>query len=239
MTDLVLGGPVANRDWILPTWFNHVFAACETAHLEPEFVFVVPEWDKKTIWEINDCTGGYVDMIKVDEPPLPDHRNWGPTRVTHLVELRNSLLRRVRQIGPQYFWSLDSDILPRKDALVNALEVFDKRGVDAVGMHLYMSMIGRHHGSKGFLSPGNQLTTRKVEETQLQGVYPTDVVMGSFVARPAAYKIDYQFNKEGEDVGWAIACRDEGLKFMWDARALCKHVMNPANLDKVDERVGF
>jgi hypothetical protein len=251
MADLVVGCPVARRDWIMPTWFTYVMIACDKAGLEPEFVFVVPKWDEDTKECISTCLDAGAnmwkfDVIETDEPHVPERREphpggyWSRQRLEGMVELRNQLLRRVRQIAPRFFWSLDSDILPAPNALahaVNSAELHPDCG--AVGMHTYMSETGLRIDASRAQLVGNALRGRQVYDSELEGDYPTDVVMGAIVMKPAAYNIDYSYNFQGEDVGWAINCHAAGVKFRWCAPALCKHVMNRGMLNTIDRRIGF
>lgn len=244
MASIVIGCPVSGRAWILDKWFSHQIEACNNADLVPEFVFVVPKEDTADQEVIKQCCGdvkkgGFkVDIIETEEPPRPPRRTWSASRYQHMVILRNTLLRRVRQIGPTYFWSIDSDILAAPDALMYAKAVIDTRDCSAVGMHLYLSMVGRFHSSRAEIV-NNHLCNRQVHESMFEGTYPTDAVMASVLMGPKAYNVDYQFHDEGEDVGYSVAAREAGLHFLWCGKALCKHCMEPDALNKFDNRVGF
>jgi hypothetical protein len=243
MNDIVIGCPVANRAWVLPKWFEHVFDACNEAVLMPHFVFVVPPGDRETKDVIRDSVARsslrpYCEMLIDNTPPPPPVRRWNRQRFEQMVVLRNQLLKRVRQIGPSYFWSLDSDMLCHYRALAEAREVLDTKDCSAVGMHAYMSMVGREHGSKRQLI-GEKSGNARVHDSELGNVYPADVVMASVLMGPKAYLVDYQMDLDGEDTGWAKACKAKGLRFMWAGNALCKHILEPEMLDREDWRVGF
>lgn len=251
MADLVIGAPARRREWIIEPYLEHVMEACGQAHVEPEFVFVVPK-DDPTIDLIRSrmsepfAGGAKVDFILTDEEPAPhDKRTWGPVRMRLMVDLRNRLLRRVRQLAPLAFLSLDTDILIAPGAIQAALEGLQcYRGTDvsgkpwqydAVGMRTYMSILGNQFPSQGQLV-NNHLMNRT---DWIKGTHPADVIMAAKLMGPAAYKVDYEFHTEGEDVGWSVACARFGVKLGYCADAKAKHVMRPIDLTALDERVGF
>jgi len=71
----------------------------------------------------------------------------------------------------------------------------------AVGMHLYMSSVGREHPSKAMLG-GNAMVFRPVTETELHGSQKVDVLMGSILMTPQAYHVEYEYTpRRGRRVG--------------------------------------
>jgi hypothetical protein len=91
---LLVGCPVAQRQWILPTWFNHVRTAADVAGIEPAFVFVVHPQDRS--WN---CILEHAPDATLIEPPFNrgnDVRTWTPQRYVQMVTLRNLLLAGVR-----------------------------------------------------------------------------------------------------------------------------------------------
>jgi hypothetical protein len=158
-------------------------------------------------------------------------------RYHHMVELRNQLLGRVRQIAPRHFWSLDSDILPAPDALEKALKEIPR--FDAVGMRTYMTPRGYEFSSRGEIVK-EALTRDRTDGKLVNGpAVPVGVIMASKLLTQKAYSIDYRVHTHGEDVGWSESCRQAGLTLGWAPEARCKHIMSPDRLDEHDERVGF
>lgn len=240
MTNLVVGCPLMKRGWVLPTWFHHVMRSCDNALLSPEFVFVVPRDDDDSLDALERAKHTYgrpIDTILTDEPVVDHNHHWMSERYHQMVILRNLLLQRVRQMAPIYFWSLDSDLLPAEEALSDTLGVLEKDHFDAVGMLAYMTPLGTDIASKGSLQK-NRLTNRKHLETAPPS-YPVDVIMASKVMTSPAYRVDYIYHSDGEDVGWSLTCKEAGLKLGWNSRAACKHVMKKQELSRLDPRVGF
>lgn len=234
---LVVGCPVKDRAWIIPTWFEHMHAACTATGLDPHVVFVGdPETDPYTFNAIvaevvrHKLTVSYATVPGDGEPYT---RDWTPERYDHMVLLRNVLLQHVRELNPALFWSLDSDILPAESALESAISLLGR--FDAVGMRCFMtSGADLSCPSFGMINDGG--LTRG---DQPEGHFPCDVIMASKLMTRKAYMVDYVVHSQGEDVGWSIAARAAGCILGWDGRSGSKHVMSPSELSLVDARVGF
>lgn len=227
---LLVGCPVAHRDWVLPRWFDHVEAACVVADVEPEFVFVCDRRDPS--WA---C----IEMLAPDARIVPcvttrgrDERQWNPRRYVEMASLRNELLRAVRQAKPDAFLSLDSDILLHPAQLGLLLESLQR--FDAVGGRCYMTKTGVKFPSYAMLGKSGSL-----QRPDAVGVFEVDVIMAIKLMGPAALEVHYQVDAQGEDIGWSKACRGHGLRLGWDGRVAAKHVMAPYMLELTDARVGF
>lgn len=251
---LVVGCPVSSRAWILPRWFYHVELAALTVSddLKPEYAFVVSMNDAETIDAIDKFQQAVPDRpistVYTDEPARKDVRMWNEDRYQEMVGLRNLLLHAVRERNPDYFLSLDSDILLRPDSLDVALQEIGD--ADALGLHTYMDRparppagmqvqlgIGRHLASKADLK-GQQLINRLHFETY-EETHKVGVIMAAKLMKPSAYNIDYRWHLQGEDTGWSTACTEAGLKLVWCPKACAKHIFTPADLGREDYRVGF
>lgn len=229
----------------MPTWFDHVEAAAEVAGVDPSYVFVVPSGDE-TIPVLMARAHSY-RMVLTDEAEPFEGRGWHlQERVRHMVGLRNQMLATVREDEPEVFLSLDSDVLLAPAALADLLESL--AGYDAVGGGTFMTPPeqgppnlnvrgrGEQFPSCGWVRGQDGLHRRWMEH---RGVIPVGVIMAVKAMGPAAYAIDYRFSRDGEDVGWSVAAGQAGLRLGWDNRHPSKHVINPADLDRVDERCGF
>jgi hypothetical protein len=63
--------------------------------------------------------------------------------------------------------------------------------------------------------------------------------MAAKLMTPDAFRVDYEFDLQGEDVGWSRACARAGLTLGWEGRVISKHVLAPHLLTTRDPRVGF
>lgn len=220
MTDLIIGGPISRREWIIDRWYEHAHRAAERAGLTPTFLHVVNVHDTPTRDRLDP------DSIQVvtEEPKRQDVRTWNHKRYQHMADLRNLGLAAVRERQPRYFLSCDSDILLHPQAIASLIDALDRPALerirfDAVGGKCFMTNTDEYP-SCGMMSRTGGI--RRVDTPN--GVFPVDVIMGLKLMSPAAYAVDYQFHLHGEDIGWCLAARAAGVKIGWDGRVLSNHV---------------
>lgn len=234
---LMVGCPVSHRDWILPLWHEHVVKAAEGVTDDLKFIFLASPDDTETIRVCEEITPF---VVKHRQPPREDVRTWNTLRYEDMKEYRNRLLKEVRQHRPDFFLSLDSDILLHPEAIKGMLEVYtDKssKGCWAVGGKTYMTVVGRSCPSYGQWRESNHNCGIKREE--YSDVLMVDVIMAIKLMSPAAYNVSYAFHHWGEDLGWSSNVRALGGKLWWDGRYVNKHVMERKQLDLIDPRCGF
>lgn len=240
--ELLVGCPVVKRGWILPKWFEHLERAVRDLPVSVRCVFLAGRDDDDSWDAIVKCPFPVLPIM-VDEPRAEDVRQWDVDRYVRMVDIRNKLLENVRIERPDYFLSLDSDILLHPDAIKNALQTIER--FDAVGLACYMTKLnldgGAPNGSTHFPSCGfiGGLTNegafyRKPMET---GAHHVGVIMAAKLMKPSAYSVDYVWDGCGEDIGWSRNCRKHKVRFGWDNRVVNRHVMSPIELDCVDPRV--
>lgn len=230
---LVVGCPVYKRGWVLERWFESVEIAFEVAGVEPVYVFVGDPRDTDSFAVVDRAVDEYERETYVswveENVDAPADRKWSADRYHRMVYIRNELLKIVRKLEPEFFLSVDSDILLHPEAVLNLLVSSDR--FDAVGGKTYMTPTGRSFPSFAHM-PG----LKRVDESS---VFPVDVIMAIKLLNVDAYNTDYVFHSYGEDIGFSLACKDKGLKLGWDGRVASKHIMEPSQLDRVDERCGF
>ncbi len=245
---VAVGCPIRNRAWIFPEWLEHVRIAFDLAGLKPIWVFAIGVDPSGT----DDGTQRLVTDLYKDEPgiwseevepPLDRQRiQWNHDRYEQMVTYRNKLLHLVQAVQPDYFLSLDSDILLHPSALVCLLDTISKpvtiQGLDthydAVGGKAFLSEGSKDITTYGSLSPQGGLRRQNSE-----GVFPVEIIMALKLMNPQAYNIPYKYSRWGEDIGWSQNCNESGLHLGWDGRVCSKHVMHPERLQKVDSRVGW
>lgn len=230
MDELVIGCPVAHREWILDRWFDHVEAACDVAGVKPRYVFAVDLDDAS--WPIIAERAGNVTVLPVPNAKGDDTRVWHERRYRYMVDLRNLILRAVRELEPDAFLSLDSDILIHPQHIESMIEGLSR--FTAVGGKCYMTPGGTKSPSWGRIGRDGGL-----QRIEAQGLFAVDVIMAIKLMSPAAYAIDYAIDLQGEDLGWSRHARRSGVHLGWDGRYCSKHVMRPDLLDPVDDRVGY
>lgn len=236
MTDILVGGPVAGRAWILPYWRDAVEAAMPVG-VRPKYVFAVPTWDTETLGLVESWPAELL-LTKESVPDGCDLRRWADKdRYHEMTILRNYVLRYVRRVAPNFFLSLDSDILLAPDALKEMIETYHVNQAHAVGGFTFLDPIDPTCTNLAqWVNPDLASQFRRVESP---GQHPVDIIMAVKLMGNLAYNINYQYHDYGEDFGWAVAARRAKARIFCDGRSPSKHVMNPKWLDIVDKRVGY
>lgn len=232
---LLVGCPIKNREWCLSEWWFHVEKSAGL--LEPAYLFVCdpdeqPLYD--LIHELAETYKSKLFIVAVDDA-VEYTRNWNHERYHEMVWLRNCLLDAVREIGPDLFLSLDSDILLHPDAIGSMVSKMGEKGFDAIGGKCFLEPSGLHSPNYGMMKRNKDSFTR----TNAEGLIAVDILMAIKLMSSNAYSIDYTWNKSGEDIGWSLECKAAGLKLGWDGTVVNKHLMSREALNKVDVRAGF
>lgn len=233
MRKIVVGCPTKDRAYIIPDWCEHVIESLELAALDYSFLFAV---DKRSQGDIEALTESLrnqtVSFCFVEDKDLLYERDWyNKERYHEMVYLRNSLLKRVRELDPDLFLSVDSDILVDRQLVRNLIEVISKpeSNFDAVGGLCYMGN-KQTYPSFGFLNPDKTVmfgrNSKPMLEKARQETIEVDVIMAIKLMSRAAYNVDYQYHDKGEDVGWSINAWNAGLRLGWDARVSNSHLMS-------------
>lgn len=243
---VAVGCPVRNRAWIFPKWEEHIRAAFAKADLEPIWIFAIgigPNGDDGTQALVTDIfkTGRGL-WTEIAEPQIRDRRHWDKERYEQMVNCRNRLLELVQIAQPDYFLSIDSDILLHEDGLLTLLDTISTprtiRGYetkfDAVGGKTFLSTSNADITTYANLTRHGSLSRK-----DSSGVFPVDVLMAVKLMSPAAYYVPYAYNQFGEDIGWSLNCTNSGLALGWDGRVVSKHVMEKEHINRVDPRIGW
>lgn len=231
---VLVGAPVHERGWVLP----HYFEALRAQGMDLEFLFNLGPGEDTTeqVLAREQTQGGWARFeILLDD--FGDHhakRLWYMKRYETMVRLRNDLLKRVRELEPDYYLSLDTDILLPPGAIRTLVQELERVGADGISPLLYMTDSGTRYPN-----------AMRLDRTER--VLPTDnttqTVPVAFAAKlmtPALYReVDYAAHPSGEDLGWGVAAAQAGFTLAWAPQVKAKHVMNPAMLQRVDPRVGF
>lgn len=250
---IVVGCPVFDRAWILDQWFDHIQEAAFNAGLANEIIYAFVgdrERDPAT-WKIIDERCGIDEVYEFGKPApvaaisrcleaqVPefkpnDTRYWDYPRYQRMSDLRNQLLRLVRSMQPDYFFSVDSDILVHPDQFKELIGVAREEEWDAVGGKVYLSKTGYRAPSYAMVSRQGALQRRDYHD-----VRPVHVIMAVKLMTPKAYAVDYIPDTQGEDTGWGFAARSAGLRVGWTGRVCSKHIFERRLLDVPDRRVGW
>lgn len=245
---IMVGCPIRNREWVFKEWLEHVLVAFLVCKLEPQFVFVVGSSEDATLDLVSEVCDSHPGSEFVVEEEHDRHlqagdRVWHRERYRFMAHVRNRVLGLVRDRDPDYFLSLDSDMLIHPGVLSTAITDLTSgiatphKGTrmwpNAVGAKAYLSIKGKIPNYANMKSQGG------LYRPDQDGCFPVDVIMAIKLMDRQAYHVDYRYHQQGEDIGWSLACREAGLKLAWDGRIASKHIMTPEQLVSIDPRIGW
>ena len=239
---LVIGCPIYKRDWIFPYWA----AAIEKQTIDLSkvgFVFITSSDDEKTInyinlWKKANPKIGMIEVISKDDIAHHEHaqnaRQWTMSKYHNMIALRNCLLSEVRKIQPDYFFSLDSDILLQNQTTIELLISHIKDGADAVSPLMYMTPFGTDFPSvmTWIDEPGKK--AKRLSNYPIGTYFKSDIIMAAKMMSKDVYNnVDYAFHSQGEDLGWCGEAYKNGYKNLYSASYIyAPHIMHPQMIDE-------
>ena len=245
---VIAGCPANGREWIIKQWVQYLAMAGREADVSLSLYLLAPETSVELTRAFTEaCETHDVCPILVtqEEEPREDTRVWNIKRYEVMAQLRNTMLETVRLMQPDYFLSIDSDILIGPGVLPKMISDLEDSEFDAVGSKCYLAPGPRQTGKDGrklichVVNYANMNSNGNLLRRDQEGFFPVDVLMAIKLMSPQAYNVDYETHRQGEDIGWSKAARAEGLKLGWDGRMVSKHCMKPEDLHRVDDRVGW
>ena len=242
---VVIGAPVRRREWVAEAYVDHIAWATVEAGIHDQDVKLVfvshPDDPTNSALEKSaELYGLSTEFVSDIEPPTALERSWEPARLHTMVRVRNLLLEAVRDLRPQIFLSLDSDILLNPKALRCMLRLLETAGNrhdrPAASSHcVYLDQRSTKFPNFAMLN-GRGSMRREVVEGDLMGVH---VIMAAKLMTPRAYAVDYEYDRRGEDIGWSLAVRQQGMHLAWTGKVTSKHCMERDDLHKLDPRCGY
>lgn len=232
---LLIGCPIYKRDWILNHWIRCVKKQSING-FDVGFVFEVGPDDTSTLaileaWKKYDKTVPHFDIVVRKDIPHyqhePNSRLWTISKYENMVNLRNSLLTKVREISPDFYFSLDSDILLENPNTLELLIAHIKEGADAVNPLMFMTPMGDMYPSvMTWLRDGTNAATRSTRYP-IGSYFPADVIMAAkMMSKPVYENVDYTVHRQGEDVGWSWNCREADYKLFCASYIYAPHIMS-------------
>ncbi len=113
MVKVLIHTPLSNRAWVLPEFLNALSAQVVPARIDLEYRF--------DINDTQDNSREIIDSVRLQGPRyvvehpwsalnLPDHQ-WSAERYRRLILLRNNALREAKNLGADFLFSIDSDVI--------------------------------------------------------------------------------------------------------------------------------
>ena len=243
---LIIGCPIYKREWIFPYWIM----AIERQSIPLDdvgFVFVVSSSDEGTISLINRWKEyskkkvGFFDVVIKDDVAHHTHdpksRQWTMSKYHNMVDLRNTLLKEVRKHQPDYFFSLDSDIIIHNSSTIELLISHIKDGADAVSPLMFMTPMGTDFPSVMTWIGEKSEKANRARSYPLGTYFKADIIMAAKMMSKEVYNnVDYVFHSQGEDLGWCAEAHRKGFTELYSASYIyAPHIMHEEMLKPFTE----
>jgi uncharacterized protein (DUF736 family) len=238
---VLIGCPIYKRDWILSYWISClVRQTIDMSNIG--FVFEVSPDDRETIlilesWKKIDTSIPYFEIkIRKDIPHFQHENNgrqWNVSKYENMVNLRNSLLKTAREIEPDYYFSLDSDILLINPKTIELLISHINSGADGVNPLMFMTPVGVNYPSVMTWKNDGSNRAFRLPEYNLGSYFKTDVIMAAKMMSKKLYsQVDYSVHPQGEDVGWSWNCKLKDMNLYCASYIYAPHIMSPIMLEQ-------
>lgn len=239
---ILIGCPTYKRTWILPHWVRCLVTQSVSIS-DIGFVFEVSPDDEQTLasleaWRRIDSKIPYFNVKVREDIPHFEHENngrqWSMSKYLTMVSLRNSLLETAREVQPDYYFSLDSDILLSNPNTLELLVAHIKSGADAVNPLMFMTPEGVNYPSVMTWRPDQPLKAFRKPVYDLGTYFKSDVIMAAKMMSKDVYNnVDYELHEQGEDVGWSLQCKDKGYSLYCASYIYANHVMSPIMYEQI------
>ena len=237
---LVIGCPIYKRDWILHHWIRCLINQSIDTN-KVGFIFETSSDDTSTIailetWRKIQKQIPHFEVIIRDDIPHFEHiengRQWTLSKYENMANLRNKLLQKVREIEPDYYFSLDSDILLENSNTIELLIAHVNAGADAVSPLMFMTPFGDMYPSvMTWRNDGTDKAMRH-EAYPIGEYFQSDVIMAAKMMSKDVYKnVDYRLHEQGEDVGWSWDATQMGFKLYSASYLYAPHIMSKEYYD--------
>ena len=223
------------RSWILHHWIKSIISQSIPVN-DIGFIFEVSPDDTATIqalesWRKFDKRRPYFEIKIREDIPHFEHENngrqWSMSKYVNMVSLRNSLLESVRKIQPEYYFSLDPDILLTNTNTIELLIAHIKSGADAVNPLMFMTPFGTMYPSVMDWRLDVPAKAFRKEKYELGHYFQSDVIMAAKMMSKDVYNnINYTLHEQGEDVGWSLECKKAGFKLYSASYIYAPHIMS-------------
>jgi hypothetical protein len=221
---IIVGCPIKDRAWVIPQW--HAAIRAQEVDVEVVCLYSASEDDTRAQLESRHVT--ILDDPEIGRRlPEIDGHMWGgrPEDYSYMTRIRNDLMDYVVAQDPDYFLSLDSDILLCPGALkrmVACLEIYGGIVSPAVNMSQngrtawnVMTWADRAH-------PG--VAHRRVTPVAGQ----VDVIMAALLFDREGMQCRWSPTRNGEDIGLCIDAERLHVPRWWLPDLRCDHLMRPS-----------
>lgn len=238
---LIIACPIYKRDWILPHWIRCILKQ-SVSMSNIGFIFEVSPEDKTTVsslkvWKQLDKNIPLFDIVERSDIPHFEHQNngrqWTLSKYHNMINMRNSILDRVRKYEPDYYFSLDSDILIENPNTLELLMAHINEGADAVSPLMYMTPVGKNFPSVMSWKDENINKAYRKLDYPIGTYFKSDIIMAAKMMSKKTYMtVNYEFHQQGEDLGWSKNATEKGLNLYSASYIYAPHIMSPVHLSE-------
>ncbi|MGE5404942.1 MAG: glycosyltransferase [Candidatus Saccharibacteria bacterium] len=223
MDKVLIGCPVRNRAWILPSYLDALLNLNYPEEL-CEYAFIVNDCVDDTLRVLQDfalnCSSPVHLIVK--DLGAKTRTSRGGFNVNGLVVLRNELLKVFLKTKCTHLFSVDSDILVKSESLRRLLEL-DLAIVSALVRN------DHHLGNLRYfnilqVTDGHLIPIRDFPRNQ---VIPVDCTGAAYLIKREVIEagVGYTKHPQGEDAGFCEEARKLGFTIWCHTGIECEHVM--------------
>ena len=235
---LIIACPIYKRNWILPHWIRCILK--QSVHMSNiGFIFEVSPDDPETTqalkaWKAIDKNIPYFQIIERPDIPHFEHQNngrqWTLSKYQNMINMRNSILSKVREVEPDYYFSLDSDILIENSNTLELLVAHIKDGADAVAPLMYMTPVGKDFPSVMTWKDEIGEKAYRKKDYPIGTYFKSDIIMAAKMMSKKVYmNVNYEFHQQGEDLGWSKNAGLQGFNLYSASYIYAPHIMSPVH----------
>lgn len=246
---LIVGCPIYKRSWIFPYWV-YCLENQSIPLSDVGFVFETSPDDSETLDYLKRWRSGRKDIpvfeiIERSDIPHFEHeknsRQWTMSKYHNMVEMRNNILSKVREYNPNYYFSLDSDVLLKHPSTLELLMAHVDSGADAVNTLMYMTPFGTQFPSVMTWKNDEEGRAFREESYPLGSFFKSDIIMAAkMMSHDVYHNVNYEFHVQGEDLGWSLDAKRKGYDLYCASYIYTPHIMHEdmlaAFLKQGDER---
>lgn len=238
---LIIACPIYKREWILPQWIRCILK--QSIHISDiGFIFEVSPNDTPTIqsllaWKSIDKNIPILEIVERSDIPHFEHQNngrqWTLSKYHNMINMRNSILKKVREYQPDYYFTLDSDILIENPNTLELLIAHINNGADAVSPLMYMTPIGKDFPSVMSWKDKIGEKAYRQRDYPIGSYFKADIIMAAKMMSKRTYmNVDYEFHQQGEDLGWSKNAGLKGYNLYSASYIYSPHIMSPIHLNE-------
>lgn len=221
--EVVIGMPVKDRAWCLEDWFKSVETQETDASVHVAVLYTESSDDTLRILRDRDTT-----IIDDEEPGRPiaeiDDHLWGKEAgYTYMARVRNKLLDKVEKyFSPDYYFSLDSDIMLPPDGLQRLLD-YAQSHPGVVSPAVNMTQTGTAWNTMSWTDRFQPGTAFRPVKMPAEG--QSDVIMAAMLLDRSGMDCCWAPHYQGEDVGFSLDARARKVPLWWTSTITCEHRM--------------